>query len=47
MLLCIIMVGMIGMMSVILPFWDFGATIKWWGAGLLLVFVFALATLNY
>ncbi len=43
----IIMVGIIGMMSVLLPFWDFGAAIKWWGAALVLIFVFALATPNY
>ena len=43
----IIMVGIIGMMSILLPFLDLGEAVKWWGIALLLIFVFALAAPDY
>lgn len=43
----IVMVGIIGLMSVVLPFLSFGAALKWWVAALVLLFVFALATPDY
>ena len=42
-----IMMGMIAIMSIILPFIYFTLAIKWWFAGALVMFAFSLATPDY
>ena len=41
------MMGMIAIMSIILPFIYFTLAIKWWFAGALVMFAFSLATPDY